>query len=91
MFIIGSQDAFKDSFEKSFRVSYKKGFVLKCVGLDRSHEKAELCGCIADEALIQLTVNDLKDHEYTQSYIKNYIVPECGPVNSQPEALFESQ
>lgn len=91
VFTVGSQDAFKDSFEKSFKVSFKKGFVFRCVGLERSHEKAELCGCIADEALKQLTVNDLKDHEYAESYIKNYIVPECNATNSKLSSMIESQ
>lgn len=74
---ISQSKGFKDSYNKSFKISFKRNFLVNCIGSDKSPKMAELCNCIADESLKQLTVKELSDQDRAQKYIDEHIVPQC--------------
>lgn len=74
---VSQSDGFKESYKKSFKISFKKSFLVNCIGSDKSQKMADVCNCIADESLNQLTIKELNNKDYAQKYIKEHIMPQC--------------
>lgn len=68
---------------EAFKSSWKAGFMKTCVGSDTSEEKTQVCECVVDRLLADLTVDQLKDISYAAEYAKTKAVPDCTPQENQ--------
>jgi len=72
-----SCESFKKGYDESFIKSWKESFVKSCAKDDDSQEQKDICQCVADKAVEQMTVEQLHEVDYSINYIKEHILPEC--------------
>ncbi len=66
-----------DSFNSSFRDSWRTSFIQSCKGSDTSAEKESYCTCVADKALQEMSVMELMNVAEAQKKILSDIAPKC--------------
>jgi hypothetical protein len=66
-----------DSFNSSFRDSWRKSFIKTCRAEDTSAEKESYCTCVADRALQEMSVMELMNVGEAHKKIANDIAPKC--------------
>lgn len=71
----GFKEGFKQGYDEAFVKSWKESFIKSCMGNDES--KRELCTCVGDKAVEQMTVSQLSSPSESLKYIKENIIPEC--------------
>ncbi len=76
--VCGSQ-SFKEHYQERLVKSWKESFIQSCAGtysydMDRQRE---VCTCMAEKAMEELTVKQLYDASYTINYIEDNILPSC--------------
>ena len=66
-----------DSFNSSFRDSWRTSFIQSCRGADASAQKESYCTCVADKALQEMSVMELMNVTEAQKKILNDLAPKC--------------
>ncbi len=68
---------FKDSYDASFRQSFRDSFVATCSERDASASHVALCNCMADDLLETFTPDELQDIDTMRSHVQSQGLPKC--------------
>lgn len=78
LFFVSCSDSFMDEFNKSyeenFRKSFRNSFIKSCTTKNISKE---VCSCIADDTLENLSVQEIKDVDIATEYVKRVSKEKC--------------
>lgn len=69
----------KKSFNDSFRENYKTSFIDSCTESSGDERFRDVCTCVADDLLSQLSVTDLMDTEKTREHVEKVSMQKCQP------------
>ena len=70
--LLGGCDNSGESFDTSFRKSWKSSFVSSCIKGEASNLKSAFCNCIANKAIESLSLDQLADSSSVEK-----IAPQC--------------
>src|SRR3972149_11523048 len=75
--VFGGCKGTKEAYDKAFVPAWKESFTKSCIGDDSSQEKKDLCTCVGEKAVAELTVEQLSDISYATKYIQDNLISAC--------------
>ena len=74
---LGGCKSFIEGYSEGFTESWKESFIDSCVEGDDTDYQRQVCTCVAERAVKELSVKQLHDINFTIKYIEENIIDDC--------------